>query len=444
MWRLKPAVDFLGASMHASWHFGMFAREDFGVAYGFCCDLIRSVSAPAPWWVTELQAGPTVFTGSRPLNPTGAEITRWLWDGFGNGARGIVYWLWHPRTQGNEAGEWALAGPNGEDTERTRATKSVAEVLARHADFFNAAKPMRATSAILYPRDAMLLYAIDGWRRPTDELMHSLMGCYKACCRAHVAVDFLDVSELEAGKAAAYRVLYLPYAYALSEKSVQAIREFVRAGGVVWADGLVGWKDEQGATRQLPPGPLSDLFGFTLEDIQAEWDPFSLTDGQEKAGELWRCVIPRGTGGVLRRTPDGRALAVDHLFGRGRAIYYGTALTYAYLRRESRAAMEWIAGPAIEAAGDLPVRLTAGPGHVISRALQAGDGYAAVLNNWGARAEVTVRFPRGVEKVLDVLRERLVALRPDGQSMQGTYEMEAGTPAVLLGTITRSAAPQPA
>ena len=70
MWRLKPPVHFLGASMHASWHFGMFPREDFGVAYGYCCDLIRSVSAPSPWWVTELQAGPTVFTGTRPLNPT--------------------------------------------------------------------------------------------------------------------------------------------------------------------------------------------------------------------------------------------------------------------------------------------------------------------------------------------------------------------------------------
>ncbi len=33
MWRLKPTVHFLGASMHAAWHFGMFSRADFGVAY---------------------------------------------------------------------------------------------------------------------------------------------------------------------------------------------------------------------------------------------------------------------------------------------------------------------------------------------------------------------------------------------------------------------------
>jgi hypothetical protein len=76
LWRIKPTVHFLGTSIHASHMFGMFAREDFGMAYSFCCDVLRSASAPAPWWVTELQAGPTVFTGSRHLNPEPAEITR--------------------------------------------------------------------------------------------------------------------------------------------------------------------------------------------------------------------------------------------------------------------------------------------------------------------------------------------------------------------------------
>jgi beta-galactosidase len=317
MWRLKPTVDFLGASMHASWHFGMFPREDFGVAYGYCCDLIRSVSSPSPWWVTELQAGPTVFTGSRPLNPTGAEITRWLWDGFGNGARGIVFWLWHPRTEGNEAGEWALAGANGEDTERTRATRAVARTVKQHEDFFLTASPIRAASAILYDRDAMLLYAVDGWRRPSDEIIHSLLGCYKALHRKQVPADFIDVSELESGKASEYRVLYLPYCYALSAKSVAATREFVRQGGVVWADGLVAWKDEQGTTKQLPPGPLSDVFGFMLEDIQAQWDPFPLATNEDKAGELWRCLIPMDTAGTLLKGMDGRPVAVQHAFGKG-------------------------------------------------------------------------------------------------------------------------------
>jgi beta-galactosidase len=410
MWKMKPAAHFMGASMHAAWHFGMFARQDFGVAYGYCCDLIRSASAPAPWWVTELQGGTTVFTGSRPLNPTSAEITHWLWDGIGNGSRGIVFWLWHPRTEGNEAGEWALAGPSGEETERTRAARGVTQVLEQHKELFRDAKPVAARVAILYPRDAMLLYAVDGWRRPADEVVHSMMGCYKALHRAHVPVDFLDVSELEAGAAAKYKVLYLPYCYALSAASCQAIREFVRAGGSVWADGLVAWKDEGGVTKRFPPGPLSDVFGFTVEDIQPVWEPFSLTSGGDKGGELWRCVVPGYPGSVVEKT-----------FGKGRAIYYGTALTLGYLRRDNAQVADWIARPAIEASRDLPVRLGAGTGLVSLRVMQAGRRLLAILNNWGAEASLNLQIPPGAA-VTDLLT-----------STRGTpATLKAGGAAVLL------------
>ncbi len=429
MWRLKPTVHFMGASMHASWHFGMFPRADFGVAYGYCCDLIRSVSAPAPWWVTELQAGPTVFTGSRPLNPAAGEITRWLWDGIGNGARGIVFWLWHPRTEGNEAGEWGLAGASGEDTDRTLATRAVARVLTAEGNLLTEARPVPARSAILYARDAMILYAVDGWRRPADELMHSLMGCYKALHRAHVPVDFVNADGLDAAALAPYRVLYLPYCFALSAQAASAIREFVRGGGTVWADGLVGWKDEQGTTKQLPPGPLSDVFGFTVEDIQATWDPFSFSTKDSDAGELWRCLIPSGAGRALLSAADGRPTAVEHMFGKGKALYYGTALTLGYLRRENPVVGGWIAGPAVETA-DLPVRLVECPGHISCRVLRAAAGSIVVLNNWGLAAAVRVEFGAGVTAAREITGPLPVSMVGGEVRLQ----LEGGASAVVIGS----------
>lgn len=420
MWRLKPTAHFMGTSMHAAWHFTMFAREDFGVAYGYCCDITRSASAPAPWWVTEMQAGPTVFTGRHPLNPTGDEITRWLWDAAGNGARGIIFWLWHPRTEGNEAGEWGLAGPSGQPTGRTRATAAVAAALRKHDDFFSASKPIAARTAILYNRDAMLLYAVDGWRRPTEELIHSMMGCYKALHRAHVPVDFLDTSELEDGKASRYKALYLPYSYSISQKSAAAIREFVRNGGTVWADGLVAWKDEQGTTKQFPPGPLSDVFGFTLEDIEA------LDDDTDK---LWRCVIPKEAAGrVLLTDSEGHPAAIEHAFGRGRAIYYGGAQTLAYMRHPSERVAGWIAAPAVEASRDLAVRLVEAPGLVSFRALEAKGRTCAVLNNWGAGARATVLFPAPAKSAIEILSGKIIPL----ENGAAEIELDKGATAVLL------------
>ena len=435
LWRLKPTVHFLGTSIHASHMFGLFAREDFGMAYSFCCDVIRSASAPAPWWVTELQAGPTVFTGSRHLKPTAGEITRWLWDGLGNGARGIVFWLWHPRTEGNEAGEWGLAGPNGEPTDRTRATQAVAHVLREHEDFFAAAKPFPARAAILYDRDAMLLYTVDHVNRggqPADEVVHSLIGCYRALHRAHVGVDFLDNSEIEAGAASRYRVLYLPNCYALSARSIAAIRDFVRGGGTLWADGLVAWKDEQGATRQFPPGPLSDVFGFTLEDIDAVQEPFALSGSGDRAGELWRCLIPAGTARALMEDTGGHPTAVEHSFGKGRALYYGTALTLGYLHREDPRVREWIAAPALAASRDVPIRLKEGAALVSFRVLDARSRSAAVLNNWGPGCPVTVQFPAATQSVVDLLSGATVQLRKAGEVAEAGIELKEGGSAVLL------------
>jgi beta-galactosidase GanA len=440
LWRIKPTVHFLGTSIHASHMFGVFAREDFGMAYSFCCDVVRSASSPAPWWVTELQAGPTVFTGNRHLNPTKGEITRWLWDGLGNGARGIVFWLWHPRTEGNEAGEWGLAGPNGEPTDRTRATQAVARVLEKHEDFFTAAKPVPARTAILYDRDAMLLYSVDhasgnparGAGLPADEVMHSLIGCYKALHRSHVAVDFLDVSELEAGGGSRYRVLYLPDCYALSSKSAAAIREFVRNGGTLWADGLVAWKDEQGTTKAFPPGPLSAVFGFTLEDIQATEEPFTLSSGGETAGDLWRCLIPTDAARPLLNGPGGHPAAIEHTFGNGRALYYGTALTLGYLRRPTRLVETWIAAPALDAGREAPVRMAEGSGLVSFRALAAPAKSAAVLNNWGAATSVTIQFSPVTQSVTDLFSGATIPFRQTAAAAEIRMELMQGQSSVLL------------
>jgi hypothetical protein len=230
----------------------------------------------------------------------------------------------------------------------------------------------------LYNRDAMLLYSIDGWRKPADEVVLSMMGCYKALHRAHVPVDFLDTSELEAGSASRYRVLYLPYSYALSAKSCDAIRTFVRNGGTVWADGLIGWKNEEGVTKQFPPGPLSDVFGFTVQEIEPRWDPFELQPGDGNTGELWRCAIPGGGG------------FKEHSFGKGRAIYYGTALTLGYLRRENAAAARWIASPAITSAA-----VSIEPSHIGLRVLTHPSGYLAILTNWGPTAALQMKVPSG-------------------------------------------------
>jgi len=222
-------------------------------------------------------------------------------------------------------------------------------------------------------------------------------------------------------------------------KSVQAIREFVRAGGTVWADGLVAWKDEQGTTRQFPPGPLSDVFGFTSEDIQAAGEPFALAGEGDTAGELWRCLIPEGTTKTLLSGVDGRPVAVEHQFGKGRALYYASAVTLSYLHREDARAGQWIVAPALDAVRDLPVRLAEGPSSVSFRAMQMPGRAAAVLNNWGAAGRAIVQFPAETRSVIEILSGANIPLRRAEGVAEAEIEMRHGGSAVLLASFGQSA-----
>jgi len=73
--------------------------------------------------------------------------------------------------------------------------------------------------------------------------------------------DMLSVHELEAGKLSSetYDIFILPTSYALSSSEVQTIKEYVRAGGVIIADGRVGEFNEHLIPNN--PRPLDGLFG---------------------------------------------------------------------------------------------------------------------------------------------------------------------------------------
>ena len=133
-----------------------------------------------------------------------------------------------------------------------------------------------------------------------------------------------------------------------------------------------------------------------------------LKDGGEKTGELWRCVVKGG--GI-----------VEHRYGKGRALYYGTALTLRYLHHETAEAFEWIARPALEALKNVPVRLGAGMEMVGLRVSTAKGGYLAVLTNWGGAVVLNLILPTGA-RVQDLT---------SGTS-SAPVRLNAGASAVLL------------
>ena len=443
-WKVADVVDFLGASIHPAWSFSEVSRDEFGMIYAYFCDLIRSASKQRPWWVTELQGGSTVFTGARPLNPTPAETTAWLWDAIGAGAKGIIYWLWHPRSEGREGGEWGLVSHNGQPSDRLAAVKGVADVLAQVSPFLDTAYPQQAKVALLYNRQTLFLNELDGrlapWVIPTKEQQDrireatlAIIGCYRALHRLHIPVDFLDIDELKAGKAGDYAVLYTPYCYGLDDGATRALRQYVAEGGTLWADGLLGWKDADGHLRASTPGDLVDVFGCEVITIQPEWEPFSLTGHDTQAGALWTLPLRLFGAEPTLLTPTGAPVGTRHRYGKGEAFYVGTALTLGYFRHPEQMSQEWIGAMARERGWDVPVRLVKGSHQIAFRGITQAMGQGAILCNWGTQdEEAVVQFQGLWTSVQEITHASPVEIRHDNTTTMGTVIVKAGATVVLL------------
>jgi beta-galactosidase len=432
LWREAKTVDFLGASMHPPWHFNDFRRPDFGVAYACCVDQLRSVSHGHPWWVTELQGGPTVFTGKRAMTPTGQELTRWLWDAVGGGAKGIVFWLWNPRTLGREGGEWALLGLDGRPTERLLAVKDFARVLAT-LPVVGRAVPQKSRVAILYSEPTLLLCDLEGQNvgHEKDALL-SLWGCYRALLESHVPVDFINVEELKAGRAANYDVLYLPHCYALDAQTGAAVRRFAEAGGAVWADGLLGWKDPYGDMASKAPMEMTELFGFELHDIESIEQPFPLTGPADLGGELWRVHLTLQGADVMLRDGKDKPVATSHRFGKGIAYYYATALSRGYFRRPQAEVRRWITAPAVARNTALPVEMENVSEGVVFRGMVAPSQRIAILGNWGPKSTSTVCFEGDFHCVVETLTGSALKPRRERGRTIVDVSLENGSVAVVI------------
>lgn len=100
----------LGASIHPSWHFGYFGRQQYSLGVSAMSDIIRSAAGENPFWITELQGGGVISSGRTVLCPTAAETRQWLWTGIGAGAEGVIFWSMNPRAAVKEGGECLAAG----------------------------------------------------------------------------------------------------------------------------------------------------------------------------------------------------------------------------------------------------------------------------------------------------------------------------------------------
>ena len=435
LWREGRTLDFLGCSAHPVWHSTRFPRDRWPRSIGLFADLMRAAGRHPDdlFWVSELQGGPTFFSGAVVDCPDEADIRAWLWEAIGSGAGAVVYWCFNGRTDGGEAGEWSLLAQNGRPSRRLRATTAVIERLERHREVFARTRPAPQAIKILYSEESALLMNVEGSGGEALENPRNPEAFYDALCGAYLLLadlghtpGFVDEIDVREGlDPCMTSLLVLPSCTALAPETLAALQDYVGAGGVVIADGFTAWKTPDGALDRSYPDRLFALFGARVAD-QTPARPGERLSGAFGRLDAWfsRIDFDLGPSGRVLARWDNGDIAATEAAGAGRAVRLGTHLFQHYFVAPDAEARACLRSLLPEAARP-PLALDAESLCLRLRLLEHPEGFVVILSNEGEARRVQVTPAPGY------------ALRPLGEGAETGSSIPLPAQDAWLGFLRR-------
>lgn len=404
-WMEGRIVDFMGSSIHPVWHSTRFLPERVDQSVAYFCDLMRSCTRDKDryFWASELQGGPTIFSGNFPSCPSPSDIRHWMWEIVGAGSKGIVFWCFNTRDEGLEAGEWGMLNQNGKPSVRLQAATAVCRELEAYRQELEQAHSPKPDVYILYSESSMLVawtqadapwspIRSDAVEEPRNKnfVLDALVGCYCMCSDLGLEVAFVDEEMLCSGSLDPEVPLVIPNVFAADGALWKAVEEYMRRGGLVIADGIPGFKTPQGRIARKEK-PLVDRLLGTLEDVEGYPGEFPLFRDSLGLCMGWhmKCTFENPQT-VLEQDACGNPVVIQTRCGPGRSLRIGTSFFQRYLSQPAEAQrcrfQKWTG-----LASHAPISPESREPSLRIRYLEVPDGVVLILLNRGPARECTLK-----------------------------------------------------
>ena len=327
----REFVAHIGASMHPSWHFGYFSRNEFPLAMAANGEIMRTGSLPNPWWVTELQGGYNSFSAFNPINPTKQEIAQWLWTNIAKGTEGIIFWTLNPRAAGLEAGEWALIDFQHNPSDRLTMAGEIAGLLKNNPDL---AKPQPLLSEVhlLYSPESLVFQRNAEMGSPEINFRYTarteaahvkeMLAFYRTLEAAGTGAQIWHIHHFDWEADPTGKTIILANMTKIPRTFYPKMERFVQRGGKIIASGLTGHLDEFGFNVMFGQWPLADLFGATIREFNTMPNRFPLhVSNVPLIGHFMQGIINTNNAEVLGINENGHPIATKHSFGKGEVVW---------------------------------------------------------------------------------------------------------------------------
>jgi beta-galactosidase len=340
------------------------------------------------FWVMEQQAGSGGWENVG-VSPRPGELRLWTYQSIAHGADGILYFRWRTARHGTEQYWHGVLDHHGIPGRRYKEIQGIGGEIKKVGERLLGAQP-RPSVAVMLCYDTRFAFQIQP-QNPRFSYPRHVQQVYRALHEDQLPIDIVSPEQ----DLSPYRLVAAPALHIVSEKVVEKLEDFVRAGGVLLLTARSGVKDAANVVIDRPlPGLLSGLCGVEVEEydsLPAGWLnelEFSLPElegGSPVSASIWVDVLkPKGADVVAKYRRGyyaGSPAITMNRFGKGWTIYVGTFGDLALYKKLT----SWL----IQLAGLNPV-LKAPHGIEVTERWQGGKKILFLLNHAHNHAEVTL------------------------------------------------------
>lgn len=400
---LRTFVTSMGSSMHLSWHFEYFERNEFPMAISFMSDIMRSSALGNPFWITEMQGGNVTASGRDVLCPTRDEISQWLLSGIGSGAEGVLFWTLNQRAAVREAGEWGMITYQGAPSDRLEAASDIARFAASEPAMASAV-PTQSGITILYNTESLWIQKLNAAYIPDTKnegrqagaVMRSAAAAYEAIASWGVIPQVCDMEYFDWTSDGAGRAIVLPNIICLPSRYHDRLEHFVSTGGKLIVTGLTGYYDENWKCAYMDSNYLyADIFGGTISEFKATSDYFPIATGVSGplTAHWWRgLIIPENGATALASMPDG-VTAVRSKHGLGECYWLPASVDMGCWHRDELALAQFYGTLLKDLIDATPVHFAKPQHDVLLRTMDSDQGLVLIaLNKTPGKAVLPLVF----------------------------------------------------
>lgn len=339
-------------SIHLAWH---FEETEYEVAR--CIYMQSSISTDwfkGGWAATwESTGGPQQFSGGKGWDRKGQEgtagytvnagtMTQLLLSYLAGGFKGVGLWSWNYRGAGWESGEYALLNRQNEPGDRAIRAGQIAKAADKYRDELWKAHKEPTVGVFVNWDNEAIWAACSGPNRThfKNYPVQARIGISRALINANVPWEHVTPSDLKAGLAARYKVIYLPAQAAINQELFPIFEEYVKQGGRLVLDAPGGWWDERGKVLNTGKGSgFERIFGASIADFQYSNNVPRKIGDHALSGFVFE--LKPTAAQVIEKFQTGEPAVTEHKLGKGTAVILAADASFSMKNRENAFMESW-------------------------------------------------------------------------------------------------------